>query len=251
MRADLENAFADNLSTLGCSVLADDLRKTFSETHVPDNEILNVLNGAASIEIDRRRTLKAQTLLKQAGLLHSYANLDILDRTIERNLDNVLIERLSSCGFVKECANIIIVGAAGTGKTFLAKALAVKACNEGIRTRIVNFKATLSELASLSNKDIVAYTKKLKMLSRVPLLVIDEWYTTSPTRDEQTCLLDLIDARYDRRSTIICTQIPVQNWPSASPNKAIGESIRGRVKAHSYMFELDGPDLRERFYHRP
>ncbi len=175
----------------------------------------------------------------------------MLEYNPNRNLDKTLVERLSTCDYINEGANIIIVGAAGTGKTFLAKALAVQACNEGFRTRLFNLRAMLRELVEREKDGGSEYARRLRYLSNVPLLVIDEWFATSPSKEELVILHELIDARYGRRSTIICSQMLSGNWSTYCGNKALGESITGRLKSYSFCFDLKGDDVRKRHHERP
>ena len=147
--------------------------------------------------------------------------------------------------------NVVITGAAGTGKTFLSKALAVQACNEGYRTRIFNLRAMLKDLTIREAAGSDAYARRLRMLANVPLLIIDEWFSITPSKTELVILHELIDERYGRHPTIICSQMPSANWSGYCTNKALGESITGRILSRSYSIELQGNDMRKRHFERP
>ncbi len=246
-----EEGLVFNFEKLGCSGLAMKLCKIFSSEHVRDEDLLKVLTDTTTEEILRIKQDKADRLLHLASLHNAYANLDMLEYSPDRNLDKTLVERLSTCDYINEGANIIIVGAAGTGKTFLAKALAVQACNEGFRTRLFNLRAMLRELVEREKDGGSEYARRLRYLSNVPLLVIDEWFATSPNKEELVILHELIDARYGRRSTVICSQMLSENWSDYCGNKALGESITGRLKSYSYCFDLKGDDIRKRHHERP
>lgn len=246
-----EQGLVFNFEKLGCIGLATKLSNVFSLGHVRDEDLLKVLTDTTEEEIIRIKQERAGRLLRFASLQNAYANLDMIEYSSDRNLDKSLVDRLSSCDYIKEAANIIIVGAAGTGKTFLAKALAVKACNEGFRTRIFPLRGLLRDLSEREKDDGDGYVRRLRYLANIPLLVIDEWFSISPDKKELIILHELIDARYSKHTTIICSQMTTDNWAKYCGNLAIGESITGRLTAHSYRFELKGEDIRKRHYQRP
>lgn len=246
-----ENDLVCNFRQLGCPGLAERLGDIFSSRHVKGDDLLKVLANTTEEEYLRLKQLKGERLLKLAGLLNTYANLDIIEYLPERALDATLIERLASCAYINEGANVVITGAAGTGKTFIARALGVQACKEGYRTRIVSLRGMLKDLSErdLAGEDL--YARKIRMLSRIPLLIIDEWFAHTLNKSELVMLHELIDARYGRRSTIICSQMPPDNWPAYCPNRALGESITGRILSKCYSLELEGEDLRKIHSERP
>lgn len=246
-----EQGLVENLNNLGCIGLALKLKDIFETQHVKDEDLLSLLANTSSDEVIRIRQERAYRLLKQAGLLNSYANLDIIEYQAERNLDKTLIDRLSTCDYIRNKANIIITGAAGTGKTFLAKAFAIQACNEGFRSRIFHLRQITKQLVALEKDDHLLYEKRLKYFSRIPLLVIDEWFSIAPSKNELIVLHELIDARYDRTSTIICSQMPKENWATFSGTTAIGEAITGRLSAQCFKIALEGSDIRTRHSERP
>ena len=246
-----EQGLVYNFEKLGCYGLAAKLRNVFSSGHVRDEDLLKVMTDTTEEEILRIKHERADRLLHLASLQNAYANLDMIEYKPERNLDRTLVERLSTCDYIGEAANIIIVGAAGTGKTFLAKAFAVQACNEGYRTRIFNLRALLRDLLERDRDDCTDYSRRLRYIANIPLLVIDEWFSISPEKKELVILHELIDARYGRHATIICSQMVPDNWARYCGNQALGESITGRLKSHSYCFELKGDDIRKRHHQRP
>lgn len=193
---------------------------------------------------------RADYYLKTSKLKNTYANLDMLEYEDSRNIDRLLIETLTTCNYIEEGANVIIIGASGTGKTFIAKALGVEACNNCIRTRVIHMRAILRELADCEDKK-KSFERKLSWYSNIPLLIIDEWLTTTPERSDIANLMELIERRYSLHSTIFCSQMPTENWPKAFGNLALGEAITGRIKARAYEIKLSGDDIRKRHNERP
>ncbi len=240
-----------NFEKLGAEGISMSLLEAFSspsKQHVP---FIEVLLEATHAELEKRRSSRADRLLKRAKLHNTVAHLDEIEYRPERNLDKILIDRLSTCEYIAACSNVIIVGAAGTGKTYLSRALARQACEYGYRTRVVSYSLLLRELSHLNRTDTVKYDKRILYYSRFPVLLIDEWLCQQPDKIWVNILLELMELRYNSTSTIICTQLPPDNWPTVMGNVALGQAILGRVKTASFQIDLDGPDLRTRHSAKP
>lgn len=248
-----EEELVMNLKDLGCTGYADKLSDVFSTSHVTEKELLGILTDKASEEVVEVKQRKAEMRLRQSGLINTYANLDILEYTPDRQIDKVLIDRLSTCDYINQSANVIITGASGTGKTFIAKALGVKACEENIRVKVCNSRMLIRELSALNKneEDDTLYKKKLRFYSRIPLLILDEWLAEPVSRTDTVIIQELVDNRWNRTSTIFCSQLAEENWLSGFKNVALGEAIISRIKSHSYSIKLDGEDLRTKHYERP
>ena len=134
---------------------------------------------------------------------------------------------------------------------FISRALGVQACNEGYRTRIFYLRELLKDMAFRDRAGTDSYAKRLRMLSNVPLLIIDEWFSVAPSKDELVILHELVDSRYGRRSTVICSQMPSGNWAGYCSNRALGESITGRIMSKVYEINLQGTDMRKAHFERP
>ncbi|PKL21405.1 MAG: hypothetical protein CVV48_07995 [Spirochaetae bacterium HGW-Spirochaetae-4] len=148
MRKD-EERLALNFEKLGATGISLALIEAFSspaKQHVP---LLDILLDATGEELEQRRTSRASRLLKRVKLHNTVANLDELEYHPQRNLDRVTIERLATCEYLRTHSNVIVISAAGTGKTFLSRALAHRACEHGYRTKVVSFPAMMRELAHL------------------------------------------------------------------------------------------------------
>ena len=246
-----EKQLALNFEKLGAENISLALVDAFTSPAMQHASLMDVLLEASETELASRRNSRGERLLKIAKLHNSVANLDELEYGPERNLDKLTIDRLSTCDYIREHSNICIIGAAGTGKSFLSKAFAVKACENGYKTKVIAFPLLMRELSHLQKVDTPKYEKRLRYYSRFPLLVIDEWLCQQPEKLWTLILLELMENRYYETSTIISTQLPIENWPKVIGNVALGQAILGRVTAASHTIRLEGPDLRERHSAKP
>jgi DNA replication protein DnaC len=163
-----------------------------------------------------RKQRSLEYRLKAAGLRQN-ARMEELDYKAARSFDRALLDSLSSCRWLKEKRNLLLTGPTGIGKTFLACALAGKACQMSHSARYFRLPRLLSEL-SVARGQGTSRTK-LAAIARIDLLVLDDWGLTPLTDVERRDLLEIFDDRYDRRSTLVCAQLPVENW-----HEAIGPS---------------------------
>ena len=246
-----EKQLALNFEKLGATNIALALVEAFTSPSMQHASLIDVLLEASDNELAQQKNSRAQRLLKMAKLPNTMANLDELEYRPERNLDKMTIDRLSTCEYIRTHANTCIIGASWTGKSFLSKALACRACENGYRTKVIAFPLPMRELAHLQKVDTPKYEKRLRYYSRFPLLVIDEWLCKQPEKQWTLILLELMENRYDETSTIICTQLPAENWPKVIGNVALGRAILGRVTASSYTIRLEGPDMRKNHSAKP
>ena len=250
MRND-EKRLAMNFEKLGTNTISLALIEAFSSPSMQHVSLLDLLLDATDAELEKRRGSRANRLLKMAKLHNTVANLDELEYHPQRNLDKITIDRLGTCDYIRTHSNVVIIGAAGTGKSFISRALACRACEHGYRTKVVAFPALMRELSHHYKTDTLKYEKRIRYYSKFPLLLIDEWLCQPPEKQWTSIILELMENRYDETSTIICTQLPTENWPTVVGNVALGEAILGRVLAASFTLRLEGPDLRKQHSGKP
>ncbi len=246
-----EKELSFNFEKLGLSVVSSTLIETFSNPRMQHTSMTEILFEATNRELESRRSNRANRLLKMAKLQNTVANIDHIEYDPRRNLDKLTIDRLSTCEFIKSHSNVIIIGAAGTGKSFISRALTCRACEEGIRSKVVSFSAMMRELANLYKNNSPKYEKRLRYYTNFPLLLIDDWLSHTPEKYWVNILLEMMELRYDESSTIICTQLPIENWTTVIGNAALGEAILGRITAASFTLRLEGEDLRKKYSRKP
>jgi DNA replication protein DnaC len=189
-----------------------------------------------------RQNKKIQRLLKLAKFKQQ-ADLASIDYAHSRNLDKNMFNRLATLDFIKRKENIIATGASGTGKSFLIQALGHQACISEISTIYLNTARILKRL-KLSKVD-GTYLKELDKLVKVDLLILDDFGLQSFDNHAREAIMDIVDDRYNKSSTIIATQIPVSAWYDVIGEGTIADAILDRMVSSSHRIDLVGDSLRK------
>lgn len=181
--------------------------------------------------------------LKSARLRLS-ASIEDLDFRADRNLDRAVIMSLAQNQWVKRHHNILITGPTGAGKSYLACALAQKACRDG-HTTLYHRVAKLLQDIALARLD-GRYPKLVAALVKCEVLILDDLLITPLTRDDQKELLEIIEERYDRAATVITSQLPVKTWHDAMQDKTVADAILDRLVHNAHKIDLQGKDSMRR-----
>jgi len=181
--------------------------------------------------------------LREAKLRISQANLEDVDFSAKRELDKALVRQLANCRWVADKQNVIITGMTGTGKTYLACALAHAAIRKGHRAVYRRAPRLFEELA-LAHAD-GTFPAVLKRLARVDVLVLDDWGLVQPKETERRDLLEILEDRYGNRSTIITSQLPTTKWHDHLGDPTVADAICDRVLHGAHRLLLKGPSRRK------
>ncbi len=154
-----------------------------------------------------------------------------------------LISRLSTCGYINECHNIIILGATGSGKTYLSNAFGITASRNFFTVRYIRLPELLAELAVARAEG--TYRKVINHYKQVKLLILDEWLLLPLANDEARYLLEIVEARCGRGSTIFCSQFDIQGWHQKVGNETIADAICDRIVHNAYIIVLKGDSMRK------
>jgi DNA replication protein DnaC len=189
-----------------------------------------------------RRGRRLARLLKEARLRLPAAPEDIDYRT-PRGLDKSLLRTLLGGDWLREGRNILLTGPTGVGKTFIACALGNGACRQGFRTRYYRVPRLLGDL-EMARAD-GSYPRLLGRLSRVDLLILDDWGLAPLTAPEARDLLEVIDDRSISRSTLVSSRLPVENWHSTMGDPTVADAILDRLVSGAYRITLKGESMRK------
>lgn len=195
-------------------------------------------------EITQRNHRRLQLRLKQAKLKQQTACIEDIDFKAGRGLDKSQILSLAACQWVREHHNILLVGATGTGKTYLACALAHKACLEGFSSAYLRLPRLFQEL--LIAKGDGRYTRLMQQLAKIDVLILDDWGLNSFNDENCRDLLEILDDRHRVRSTIVTSQFPIKHWHETLGNPTLADAILDRLIHNAYKIELRGESLRKK-----
>lgn len=190
-----------------------------------------------------RTNRKVERLLQRARLRISNACMEDVKASSAKGLDRGMLQQLRSSAWIDKHLNVLISGATGVGKSYLACALGQMACRRGYSVLYRRVSRLFEEL-SLAKAD-GTYTKVLAKLAKADVLILDD-LGLGPLRDAQrNDLIEVLDDRYDVRSTIITSQLPVAKWHTYIGEPTAADAILDRVVHNAYKVSLKGPSGRK------
>ena len=206
------------------------------------DERLYQLLDAQDIFLKEKRV---QMNLKLSKIKNKQALLEEIDYDPKRKLNKTQILSLCSMDFIRKYQNVILNGKTGSGKTFLAEALGIRAIHEGFTVYYIRTSTLLEEIR-LSRID-GNYTNWITRFASYKLLILDDFGVSAITQDDATNLFEIIEARNQLSSTIITSQLPVKDWYGYLQNNTIADAILDRIVNSSHRVFLDGDSLRPKY----
>lgn len=162
---------------------------------------------------------------------------------VERGLDRNQFQRLAELTFVREHKDLFITGSTGTGKSYLATSLGYEACQKGMKVLYASTNRMMGQLKIAKAKGNIL--QELKKIERTDLLILDDFGMQPFDAQSRMNLMDVIEDRYGKKSTIITSQIPVKDWYDVIGDKTIADAIMDRVVHQAIRIELFGESLRK------
>jgi len=159
-----------------------------------------------------------------------------------RGLDKPVLRELMTCQWIRAHLNVIVVGPTGIGKSFLAAALAQAACRQGFRALFLRVPRLLEQLAIA--RASASYSALLARIAKIDVLVLDDFLLAPMTDVERRDLLEVLEDRYGKSSTIITSQLPTKTWHEAIGDPTIADAICDRLVHNAHTLSLRGPSMR-------
>lgn len=238
----ISQTLMDKLLQLRLPAFRDGLREQISNPQYAELSFEDRLMLLVELECTRRLDGRTRRRFKSAEFPMT-AMIEDLDFSPERGMDRRLILELAQCNWVDKFLNIIVGGATGTGKSFLACTLGAAACRLGYSVRYFH---TARFLLTLNHaRQDGSYLNTLRALSRIDVLILDDWMRDPIQISAAQDLLEIFDDRFGKSATIIVSQIPVSDWHARFPDPTLADAVLDRSVHNAYRLSLKGESQRK------
>jgi DNA replication protein DnaC len=211
-----------------------------AETLTTDEMIARLIDS----EWDDRYNRNIERSMRNARFRYK-ASIEQLDYSGDRGVDKNQIHRLADGEFITKCENVLITGSTGTGKSFLASAIGYQACQLGFKVLYANTIRLLAQL-KIAKADGSAI-KELVKIEKQDLLILDDFGIQPIDNASRACMLEIIEDRHGKRSTIITSQLPIKQWYDVIGEKTVADAIMDRLVNNAQRIELKGESLRRKW----
>ena len=236
----LQNNTVSKLCEMKLSAMAGSFQKQMDDKAAVGLSFEDRFGMLVDAEWTSRKNNRLKRLIRKADYTFPNACLEDIEYRDDRKLDRPLITRLGTCNYVDECHNIIILGATGSGKTYLANAFGITASRNFYSVRYARLPELLAELALARAEG--TYRKAIKQYKQVKLLILDEWLLYPLKDAEARDLLEITEARYKKASTIFCSQFEVGGWHQKIGEPTLADAICDRIVHDSYTIVIGGKE---------
>ena len=238
----ISQTLLDKLLELRLTTFREGLRVQSSNPLYADLSFEERLLLLVELECTHRSASRIKRRLKLAEFPMS-ATIEDLDFSPERGLDRRLILELALCNWVDKALNILILGATGTGKSFLASSLGVAACRLGFSVRYVRTSRFLHSLTQARQDG--SYLNFLRSLNKTDVLILDDWMRDPIPLSAAQDLLEVFDDRFGKSATLIVSQVPVADWHPRFPDPTLADALLDRTIHNAYRLSLLGDSQRK------
>lgn len=238
----ISQTLMDKLLQLRLPAFRDGLREQISNPQYAELSFEDRLLLLVELECNRRLDSRTKRRLKLAEF-PMRAAVEDLDFSPERGLERHLVLELAQCNWIDKALNILVLGATGTGKSYLACALGVAACRSGYSVRYLHTARFLHTLTRARQDG--SYLNLLRSLSRTEVLILDDWMRDPIQLSSAQDLLEVFDDRFGNTATIIISQVPVSDWHARFPDPTLADAILDRTIHNAYRLTLLGDSQRK------
>jgi DNA replication protein DnaC len=240
----LTNETVSKLQEMHVKTMAQEFKTQMENPRFNELSFEDRFGMIVDAEWTHRKNNRLRSLIQNAGFSCPSASVEDIEYLPERNLDKAFILRLASCSFIPDARNIVLLGATGSGKTYLACALGMSACRNFYTVKYIRLPDLLVDLTIARGDG--SYRDYMKKLKKFKLLIIDEWLLYPLKEQEARDVLELIEARAKTASTIFCSQFDIPGWHENLHNPTLADAICDRIVYDSYMIRVDGDTMRKR-----
>ncbi|GAA0504518.1 IS21-like element ISPsy14 family helper ATPase IstB [Salinibacillus aidingensis] len=226
------------LNEMRMNAMAETFREQLRNPEYQELSFEDRFGLLVDIEWSRRQNSKLDRLIKSAELRDTQACIENIEYHPDRKLDKTQILRLATGNYIEEHHNIILMGASGNGKTYLACAFGIAACRQFYKVKYIRLPDLLDELTIARGEG--TYRKVMKKYKKVNLLILDEWLLTPLNETESRDLLEIVEARHQEASTIFCSQFDPRGWHEKIGEDTLADAILDRIVHDSYNIFIDG-----------
>ncbi|MFZ1413757.1 MAG: IS21-like element helper ATPase IstB [Defluviicoccus sp.] len=233
----------DQLRTLKLDGMAEAFTELQSQDSAKDLDHAEWLALLLDREVANRNTKRFHSRLRSAKLRHSQASVEDVDYRTPRRLDKALFQQLAAGRWIAEHRNLLVTGPCGVGKSWLSCALAQKACRDGHTVYYARVPRLFADL-ELAHGD-GRFARLFRTLVKADLLILDDWGPDRLTPNQRRDLMEIVEDRYGRGSTLITSQLPLDKWHDVVGDPTFADAILDRIVHNADRLELDGPSMRK------
>lgn len=236
----LDNDTIAKLQDMKLGVMANAFRRQFGDNTVSVLSFEERFGLVVDAEWLSRKNNRLTRLIRNAGYAFPNACLEDIEYHADRGLNKAMIARLGTCNYIREHHNLIVLGATGSGKTYLSNAFGMTASRNFLTVRYIRLPDLLGELAIARAEG--TYRRTIKAYKQVNLLILDEWLLYPLKDSEARDLLEIAEARYKKGSTIFCSQFEVAGWHQKIGETTLADAICDRIVHDSHTIVIGGVD---------
>jgi len=240
----LSNNTVGKLHEMKLSVMAKTFREQLENPDMDSLSFEERFGLLVDAEWSARKTNRLKRLIRNANYEIPGACIEDIEYHNDRKLDKAQITRLATCQYIEEYHNIIILGATGNGKTYLSNAFGMAASRNFYTVKYIRLPELLGELAIARGEG--RYQKVVKQYKQAKLLILDEWLLFPISDSDARDVLDIVNARHKRASTIFCSQFAPEGWHGKIGEPAVADAICDRIVHDSYSIIIGGDGMRKR-----